>query len=100
MVAGGERADILVTGEGEKGRTGRARLPERGRARLTSGADRSAGGEARCERGWAHGRWVVWAERGTGARERERGGWAESGPAEGGGFPFPFSISISFTFLC
>jgi hypothetical protein len=29
-VAGGERADSLVTGEGEKGLTGGARLPERG----------------------------------------------------------------------
>jgi hypothetical protein len=98
-VAGGERADILVTGEGEKGRTGGARLPERGRARLTSGADRSAGGEARCERGWAHGRWAVWAERGTGARARERGGWAESGPAEGEDFLFPFLFLFLFLFL-
>jgi hypothetical protein len=32
-VAGGERADSLVTGEGEKGLTGGARLPERGRSR-------------------------------------------------------------------
>jgi hypothetical protein len=29
-VAGGERADSLVTGEGEKGLIGGARLPERG----------------------------------------------------------------------
>jgi hypothetical protein len=32
MVASGERADSLVMGEGEKGLTGRARLPERGRS--------------------------------------------------------------------
>jgi hypothetical protein len=32
-VAGRERADSLVTGEGEKGLTGRARLPERANAR-------------------------------------------------------------------
>jgi hypothetical protein len=30
MVAGGKRAGSLVTGEGEKGLTGGARLPERG----------------------------------------------------------------------
>jgi hypothetical protein len=32
-VAGGERADSLVTGEGEKGLTGEARLRERANAR-------------------------------------------------------------------
>jgi hypothetical protein len=31
-VGGGERADSLVTDEGEKGLTGGARLPERGRS--------------------------------------------------------------------
>jgi hypothetical protein len=36
-VAGGERADSLVTGEGEKGLTGGARLPERGRSRRSEG---------------------------------------------------------------
>jgi hypothetical protein len=36
-VAGGERVDSLVTGEGEKGLTGGARLPERGRSRGSEG---------------------------------------------------------------
>jgi hypothetical protein len=76
-VVGGERADSLVTGEGEKGLIGgppvRERVIERGRAgALTIGAGRSAGGEARHERGRARGRWAAWAKRGTSARERER----------------------------
>jgi hypothetical protein len=36
-VAGGERADSLVMGEGEKGLTGGVRLPERGRSRGSEG---------------------------------------------------------------
>jgi hypothetical protein len=36
-VGGGERADSLVTGEGEKGLTGGARLLERGRSRGSEG---------------------------------------------------------------
>jgi hypothetical protein len=47
----------------------------------------------------ARGRWVAWAERGTGAQERGRKGWAGSGPAEGGFFLFLFLfLLISFFF--
>jgi hypothetical protein len=95
-VAGGERADRLVTGEGKKGLTGGARLLERANAR-GEGQEWLAGGvglTAAChERGC--GRWAVLGfERGderTGERQR---GWDESGPAEG---DFPFSISVSFS---
>jgi len=48
-VAGGERAGSLVTGEGEKGLTGGARLPERGRGWRACG--RRLGPEAAQPRG-------------------------------------------------
>jgi hypothetical protein len=105
----GERRPVVIAsiayhGRGERAdRRGppiRERVIERGRAgALTSGAGRSARGEARRERGRVRGRWAAWAEQGTGTRERGREGWAGSGPAEGGGFPFSFSISISISFL-
>jgi hypothetical protein len=70
---------------------------ERGRVgALTSGASRSAGGEARCERGRARGRWAAWAERGMGVREIGREGWAGSGPAEGDDFLFLFQVLFLF----
>jgi hypothetical protein len=89
-VAGGERADSLVTGEGEKGLTGGARLLERGRSRGSEGgrADRwgrpvSGGGRsATCERG--RGRWAAWAAREGGVRARGEKRWAGSGLDEGG----------------
>jgi hypothetical protein len=96
-VAGGECVDSLVTGEGEKGLTGGARLPERANARgegqewLAGGAGLTATWRERGRR-----RWVVlglWAgdER---AGERERG--VGLNPAQPrGDFPFSFSISIS-----
>jgi hypothetical protein len=105
----GERRPVVIAsiayhGRGERAdRRGppiRERVIERGRAgALTSGAGRSARGEARRERGRVRGRWAAWAEQGTGTRERGREGGAGAAPAEGGGFPFSFSISISISFL-
>jgi hypothetical protein len=86
----GERAD-------RRGPPVRERVIERGRAgALMSGVGRSAGGEAWRERGRARRRWAAWAERGTGAWERE--GLARIRPSRGGGFPFSFSIYIYISF--
>jgi hypothetical protein len=100
-VAGGECVDSLVTGEGEKGLTGGARLPERANARgegqewLAGGAGLTATWRERGRRRWAV--LGLWAgdER---AGERERGGWAESGPTERGIFLFLFLFIFLFLF--
>jgi hypothetical protein len=103
-VAGGDRVDSLVTGARE-GLTIGTRLPERGQLRGSEGGQadgwgRPVSGEGRSAmRERARGRWAAWAERGTGAWERGRKGWAGFGPAEGGIFPFSISISISFNLL-
>jgi hypothetical protein len=68
---------------------------ERGWARLTGGAGRLAGGEARRSRG----RWAVSAERGTGARDREWG-LGRIRPSRGGeGFPFFFFFFYFYFFF-
>jgi hypothetical protein len=101
-VASGECTDSLVTGEGEKGLTGGARLPERaiarerGRARLTGGAGRSAGEEGARR---ASGR-VGDGPRGPRGRE-ERGRAGRRGgldPAQPGGEGFPFLFLFLFIF--
>jgi hypothetical protein len=110
-VAGGERADSLITGEGrvadKRGplARGRAVTRERERARLMGGVESSArGGE--CGAGGRE-RWAAWAMRG--ARKGGRGGgiWAGIVPAGVGGeekfpflfFSFPISKSILLSFF-
>jgi hypothetical protein len=105
-VAGAERADSLVTGEGEKGLTGGAHLPERGRSRGSEGGAADGwgrpvnGGGRSATRQWARDRWAAWAAREGGVRARGEERWAGSGPAEGGSISFfSFSISISYVFF-
>jgi hypothetical protein len=105
----GERRPAVIASIADHGRGDRAdrrgppvreRVIERGRAgALTSRAGRSAKGEARRERGRARGRWVAWAEQGTGARERE-GGLGQIQPSRGGeDFLFLFLFLFLFPFL-
>jgi hypothetical protein len=100
-VAGGERADSLITGEGrvadKRGplARGRAVTRERERARLMGGVESSArGGE--CGAGGRE-RWAAWAMRG--ARKGGSGGRTCPAivPAGGGGeekFPFLFFLFL------
>jgi hypothetical protein len=99
-VVGGERADSLVTGEGEKGLTGGARLPERGQSRGSEGGRSDGWSRPISGRGGA-----------TRARAREMGRVDRAGngragerevvgpdPAQPrGDFLFLFFISISFS---
>jgi hypothetical protein len=89
-LAGGEHTDSLVTGEGEKGLTGGARLLERANARRRRAG--VAGGWGRADSSVAQARAREVGRAGLRAgdeREREREGWVGSGPAEGG-FSFFF----------
>jgi hypothetical protein len=101
-VAGGERADSLITGEGrvadKRGplARGRAVARERERARLMGGVGSSArGGECGAGEG-GHERWAAWAVRDT--REGRRGGrdLGQNRPSWGEReIPFSFSFPIS-----
>jgi hypothetical protein len=98
--AGGERADSLITGEGEgadkRGPPAKERAitRERGRAWLTGGAGLTVSAvRARAGGG------TSWASGGGDERAREGGAWAENGPTgrERNSF-FYFQIYFSFSF--
>jgi hypothetical protein len=101
-VAGGERTDSPIMGEGrvadKRGplARGRAVARERERAQLMGGVGSSARGEE-CGAGGRE-RWATWVVRGV--RERERGGLGpESGQPGGRESPFSFSFPISKSIL-
>jgi hypothetical protein len=100
VVAGGKRADSLITGEGrvadKRGplARGRAVARERERARLMCGVRSSArGGECGAGVGGQE-RWVAWVVRG--ARERERGELGPESAQLGGEQKFPFLFIFLF----
>jgi hypothetical protein len=90
-VAGGERVDSLVTGEGEKGLTGGARLLERGQLRGSDGGRADGWGQADSGGGRSAG---ARAEMGRMGRARdgraETGGWVDSAQPRGRRFSFFF----------
>jgi hypothetical protein len=96
-MAGGERADSLIMGEGRVADK-RGLLARRDWC-VGSGRQRGEGSVA-----WGAGGSERWAELAVrGARERERGGggtWAGIGPTGGRReIPFPFSFPISKSIL-